>query len=70
MCLGVVYFLKGKDKCLYSTVFSHQDCFASLADLFNQYHFNFSGNDPATMQLMREGCTYKYPPVHIARYYN
>ena len=34
-----------------------------------RHHFGFSGKHPAIMlQLMREGCSYTYPPLSIARY--
>ena len=29
---------------------------------------NFSAKLPAMLQLMREWCSYKYPPLSIARY--
>ena len=41
--------------------------FTSLADLFN-HHLNFSGKHSAMLQLMGEGCSYKYQPLSIAKY--
>ena len=40
----------------------------SLADLFNQSSPQLLLKHPATLQLMREGYSYKYPPLSIARY--
>ena len=34
----------------------------------NKHILNFSGKRPATLQLMREGCSYKYPPLPINRH--
>ena len=33
-----------------------------------KYYLNFPGKHPATLQLMREGTSYKYPPLYVARY--
>ena len=33
-----------------------------------QGHFNFFGKYSATLQLLREGYSFTYPPVFIARY--
>ena len=33
-----------------------------------EHHLNCSGNQSAILQLMCKGCSYKYPPLSIARY--
>ena len=66
-----------KEVFLYSAVSSPQDCsecftlytflYTSLTSS-SKHHLKFSGKHPAILQLMHEGCLYKYPPMYIARY--
>ena len=64
--------LKGKGKVLYSTVSS--ELLKALYILLSwqtyskRHHLNFCGKHPAMLQLMHEGCSYKYSPLSVARY--
>ena len=42
--------------------------FISLAHLFNQTLYQLFWEASPTLQIMREGCSYKYSPLSIARY--
>ena len=56
---------------LCSAVSSPQECSKHLYTLLPlqtcsiKHHLNFSGN---ILQLMRDGCSYTYPPLSIARH--
>ena len=71
-CIRNTVHMSGKF--LYSAVSSPQDCskrldFTSLADLFNQTPSQLLWEASSRMlQLIREGCSYTYPPLSIARY--
>ena len=66
--------LKSKGMFLYSAVSSHQDrskCFhfISLTHLFTQTPSRLLWEASSHMlQLLREGCSYTYPPLSIVRY--
>ena len=63
--------LKVKSKFLHSAVlglqeFSKSFTLYSMTDLFNRTHLHFFGKYPATLQLIREGSSYKkYPPLPV-----
>ena len=71
---GVLSLKKAKCKFLYSTISTSQTVqtalhFTSLTDLFTQTPswllWEASGH---MLQLMREGCSYTYPLLSVARY--
>ena len=59
---------KGKGTFFYSAVSSHRD-HSTLTDLFTQTPFRLLLEASSHMlQLMREGCSYTYPPLSIVKY--
>ena len=64
--------VKSKGKFLYSAVSSPQDRSKHFTLYFpgksvQSLYLNFSGKYSAMLQLMHEGCSYRYPPLAIAR---
>ena len=52
-----------------SELYKELSHFTSLADLFNQTPSQrFWDESSRMLQLIREGCSYTYPPMSIARY--
>ena len=42
-------------------------CFTSWQTCSIKHHLNFSGKNPAMLQLMHKGCLYKYSPLSVTR---
>ena len=53
---------------IYNYIYIKCYIYTILPGLFNIHHLNFTGNHPALLQLMRDGCLFKFPPLSIARY--